>query len=29
MAFASGVDKLSIQHTKSNGTVEYYTGTGD
>lgn len=25
--FASGVDKLSIQHTKSNGTVEYYTGT--
>ena len=25
--FASGVDKLSIQHTKSNGAVEYYTGT--
>lgn len=25
--FASGVDKLSIQHTKSNGTAEYYTGT--
>ena len=22
--FASGVDKLSIQHTKSNGTVEYF-----
>ena len=25
--FASGVDKLSIQHTKSNGAVEDYTGT--